>query len=82
MAKIIKPGNYFKFTNICPYCECLYEYDQTEATPYDVGDCFTLSRGNINCPYCGCPNTVWLNFSNTYSRTVKWKGDLKEENGE
>lgn len=54
MVKIITPGVTNKYTNTCPHCMCVYEYEAADvihgwdymAVPY------------IMCPYCGKRNNV------------------------
>lgn len=53
--KIIKMGNLTTRQNTCPYCNCEYEYDDSDIkTGYEL----TMSYGYVNCPCCGKVNRI------------------------
>lgn len=53
--KIIKMGNLSVATNTCPYCNCEYEYNESDIyTGYEL----TIQYAYVICPCCGQINKI------------------------
>ena len=64
--KIIRNGNINTYTNTCPMCSCLYEYDDSDVqVGYDYSS--TGRYGYVLCPCCHNMNKVTYNFKENYT---------------
>ena len=57
MVRIITPGVSTKYTNTCPHCMCVYEYEENDVL-HGYG-LTTTENAYIMCPYCGRRNNIY-----------------------
>ena len=63
MIRIITPGVGIKYTNTCPHCGCVYEYEEADIL-YGYG--LTIAENAyIMCPYCGRRNDIYTRIPYT-----------------
>ena len=70
--RIIRMGNVVNHIHTCPYCNCEYEYDDSDT---NIGYDLTAQYLYVYCPCCHKEN-ILNNFTRTYDIPLYYPGPI------